>query len=61
MLCQECRHAGLLNEKGMWMMEQGRERDAEATFAAAEAGHDACRQPKSCTCQHNTGMIRRGK
>lgn len=54
MLCQNCRHGGMLNEKGIWMMEQGRERDAEAMFQASEAAHENCRQPKSCTCQHRT-------
>jgi len=55
MICNDCRTAAVLNEKGLHFAEQDRMQDAQAAFLRAETLHTACEDGKpGCYCQHTT-------
>ena len=55
MMCSTCRSAGLLNEKGLWLVGEDRLEAAEHTFSESEGLHDDC-SSSGCTCQHFTRL-----
>lgn len=55
MICNDCRHAALLNEKGLQYVVDGREQDAVVVFTRSEVLHNKCEDGKpGCFCQHTT-------
>ena len=55
MICNDCRHAATLNEKGLQYVLEGRDKDAAVVFSRSEAMHTACEDGKpGCYCQHTT-------
>lgn len=55
MICNDCRHAATLNEKGLQFMAEGRDTDAAIVFSRSETLHAVCEDGKpGCYCQHTT-------
>jgi hypothetical protein len=53
MICKTCITAGMLNMRGLKMVDLDRRKEAESLFQAALGTHDECR---GCDCQHTVGM-----
>jgi hypothetical protein len=53
MICKNCVTGGMLNLRGLYLVQLDRSADAKGLFNAAESMHDECR---GCDCQHTVGM-----
>jgi hypothetical protein len=53
MICKTCVTAGMINKRGLKIIDMDRKWDAKREFDTATSLHDECR---GCDCQHTVGM-----